>query len=147
MGPHLPPLQFYIHDEAGHFLGYAKGLLYESTILAYDPSTNKAEWILVRGSVKTLTPAEQVSAMDLSKMVLHSPIRGGGSPPVPPSRLRKFAKERRGGGDVMEEGEETEDTEDSEQSPRVEPVVTKAGLTTERIKMKGTCVHWGILSW
>ena len=94
MGVHMLPVWFHINDEAGGFLGYAGGLLFEGTILAYDPSTNKAEWIPMCGSVKTLTATEQASVTDLCNMVPcpGSPIWGGGSLPGPSLWLRKFAE-------------------------------------------------------
>ena len=106
MQPCFLPLHFLINNEAGEFLVYAWEVLYEGTILAYNPSTNKAEWFPVYGSIKILIPTEQVSATDLNNMVLHSPTRGEGSPPAPSSRLRKFAKEceGRGAAAAMEEG-------------------------------------------
>ena len=53
MGVCMLPMWFHVNDEAGEFLGYAWGLLFEGTILVYDPSTNKTEWVLVHGSMES----------------------------------------------------------------------------------------------
>ena len=88
-------MQFHMNDEAGEFLSYVQGLLFEGTILAYDTSTNKAEWVPMHGSMEYLMGAEQSLVVDLINMVLcsGSPAWVKGSLTGPSSRLRKFADE------------------------------------------------------
>ena len=48
----------------------AQGLLFEGSGLTYDPATNGAEWILVRGTVNDLSPVEDASAWELSNITI-----------------------------------------------------------------------------
>ena len=56
----------------GEFVCFAWGLIFEGTILAYDPVSNGTEWILVRGTTQDLSRAEEMSALALYNMVMHS---------------------------------------------------------------------------
>ena len=44
----------------GKFIWFAWGLTYEGAILAYDPMTYGAEWVLVHDTVQDLLRAEEV---------------------------------------------------------------------------------------
>ena len=52
-----------------------QGLLFEGSVLAYDPTANGVKWILVRGSASNLSPAEEASAWELSNIMLHDPTK------------------------------------------------------------------------
>ena len=54
----MPPLSFHINSEVGKFLGFAWGLLFEGTILTYNPTIKNAEWIPMHSSVSDLTHFE-----------------------------------------------------------------------------------------
>ena len=47
LGPALPSTQFYISQPGRQFVCAAWGLLFEGSMLAYDPVSNEAEWIPV----------------------------------------------------------------------------------------------------
>ena len=51
----------------------AWGLLFEQSMLAYNHTTNRAEWIPMWGSASDLSPVEEASAQELSNIVLHDP--------------------------------------------------------------------------
>ena len=57
----------------GEFICFTQGLIYEGTVLTYDPVTNGAEWITVRGITQDLSRAEETSALALYNLVPHSP--------------------------------------------------------------------------
>ena len=63
-------------DPSREFICLAKGLIFEDNVLAYDPSTNKAEWIPVHGTTSNLSWAEEVSALMLCNTVGHVPDEG-----------------------------------------------------------------------
>ena len=73
LGHVLPSLFFHISKPDGEFICMAWGLKFEGSILAYDPTTNRAEWIPVWGSAGDLLLAEEASAQELSNIVLHDP--------------------------------------------------------------------------
>ena len=47
-----------------------QGLLLEGSILTYNPATNGAEWISVRGTVNDLSPVDYASARELSNITI-----------------------------------------------------------------------------
>ena len=65
LGLTMPPMQFHVSSPSREFLSYAQGLLYEGTVLAYDPTMNSPEWIPVCGTASDLTWVEEASAMAL----------------------------------------------------------------------------------
>ena len=44
--------------------------MFEGSILTYNPATNGAEWISVRGTVNDLSPAEDASTQELSNITI-----------------------------------------------------------------------------
>ena len=50
-----------------------QGLLFEGSMLADDPTTNRAKWILVWGYASDLSPVEEAFAWESSNIVLHDP--------------------------------------------------------------------------
>ena len=69
LGPVMLVAQFRVSDEAGTYLCMARALVFEGSILAYNPTKNEAEWILVRGLANDLTWAEERSAVPLANYV------------------------------------------------------------------------------
>ena len=65
--------QFRITDEAGTYLCIAKALVFEGSVLAYNPAKNKAEWVPAHGLTNDLTWAEERSAVALANYVLCIP--------------------------------------------------------------------------
>ena len=65
--------QFRVTDEAGTYLCVARALAFEGSILAYNPTKNKAEWVPVRGLTNDLTWAEERSTITLANYVLCIP--------------------------------------------------------------------------
>ena len=70
MGPVLPAAQFWVTDKAGNYLCMARTLTFEGSVLAYNPTCNKAEWVLTQGLVNDLTPGKERSAVALTNYVL-----------------------------------------------------------------------------
>ena len=70
LGSCLPPLWFHVTGPNGEFICVAQGLLFEGSVLAYDPASNGAEWVLMRGTASDLSPAEDASAQELSNITI-----------------------------------------------------------------------------
>ena len=87
LGPALPSTQFRVSQSGGQFICVAQGLLFEGSMLAYDPVSNEEEWILVWGMVSDMSQAEEASARELSNMVPHNLDKGT-------RRLDWFGKQR-----------------------------------------------------
>ena len=93
------------------FVCVAQGLFLEGSMLAYDPTSNEAEWIPVWGMASDLSQAEEASARELSNMVLHEITEGA-------QRLDRFREQRSSGEECAEES----DTEESAtEAPHDEP--------------------------
>ena len=54
-----------LHDEGGKYQGVARVLKYEGHMLVYDPQTNGAGWVAMRGVPSSLTEVELRSADNL----------------------------------------------------------------------------------
>ena len=63
------PMQFCISCLSGAFVCFARALVFEGSALAYEPTTNQAEWVPMRGTVVGLSPAEERSALALCNLV------------------------------------------------------------------------------
>ena len=69
LGPVMPVTQFRVTDEAGTYLCVARALVFEGSILAYNPTRDEAEWVPTRGLTNDLTWAEEKSAVALANYV------------------------------------------------------------------------------
>ena len=71
LGPAMPPTQFCISTLGRAFICFARALVFEGSALVYDPTTNQAKWVPVRGMVDDLSPTGERSALALCNLVLH----------------------------------------------------------------------------
>ena len=70
LGPVMLAAQLRVADEVGSYLCTAQALVFEGSILAYNPTRDEAEWVPTRGLANDLTWAEERSAMALANYVL-----------------------------------------------------------------------------
>ena len=81
MGLVMPAAQFWVTGEAGNYLCMARALMFEGSILVYNPTQNEAEWVPVQGLSNDLTPGEERSALGLANYgLVHAPGCQGGGP-------------------------------------------------------------------
>ena len=115
LGPTMPPTQFQMSSPTGEFICFARGLIFEGAVLAYDLVSTGAEWIPVRGTTQDLSRAE-MSALALENMVPHSPD-------AELERLNRFGESRDagtvgskgGGGCHSDKDEDTLRSQDTEE--------------------------------
>ena len=69
LGPMMPVAQFWVTDEGGTYLCIVRALVFEGSVLAYNPSKNEAEWVPVYGLANALTWAEERSTVALANYV------------------------------------------------------------------------------
>ena len=69
LGPMMPAAQFWVTDKGGAYLCIARALVFQGSVLAYNPAMNEAEWVLVCGLVNDLTWAKDRSAVALMNYV------------------------------------------------------------------------------
>ena len=71
LGPVMPMTQFRVTDEAGTYLCVVWALVFEGSVLAYNPTRDEAEWVPTCGIANNLSWAEEKSAMALVNYVPH----------------------------------------------------------------------------
>ena len=69
----MPAVQFWVTEEWRAYLCTARALVFEGSILAYNPTMNEAEWVPVHGLDNDLSRAEERSAVALANYVPHVP--------------------------------------------------------------------------
>ena len=72
LGPVMPAAQFWVTNEQGTYLCTARALVFEGSILAYNPMINEAEWISTRGLANDLSWGEERSMIALANYILHA---------------------------------------------------------------------------
>ena len=68
LGPMMLAAQFWVMEEGGAYLCIARALVFEGSVLAYNPTMNEAEWVPVCSLTNDLTWAEERSAVALVNM-------------------------------------------------------------------------------
>ena len=69
----MPVAQFWVMEEGGAYLCTARALVFEGSILLYNPTLNEAEWVPVHGLANDLSWAEERSAVALANYVPLTP--------------------------------------------------------------------------
>ena len=69
LGRMMPAAQFMVTEEEGAYLCTARALVFEGSVLAYNPAMNEVEWVPVCGLANDLSWAEERSAMVLANYV------------------------------------------------------------------------------
>ena len=72
LSPVMPAAQFHVTEERGTYLCTMRALVFEGSILAYNPMLNEAEWVLACGLANDLSWAEERSAVALANYVPHA---------------------------------------------------------------------------
>ena len=73
LGSALPPLWFCVSGPNSEFICIAWGLLFEGSMLTYDPTTNRVKWVPVQGTTSDLSLVEEASTQELSNIVEDPP--------------------------------------------------------------------------
>ena len=69
LGPVMPTTQFRVTDKVGTYLCVVWALVFEGSILAYNPARDKVEWVPAHGVTNDLSWVEEKSAMALANFV------------------------------------------------------------------------------
>ena len=69
LGPVMPAMQFKVTDEEGTDLCAVRALVFEGSVLVYNPTRDKAEWVPACGIMNDLSWAEEKSVMVLVNYV------------------------------------------------------------------------------
>ena len=71
LGPIMPVMQFRVMDEVGTYLCVTRALVFEGSILAYNPTRDEAEWVPAHGLANDLTWVEERSTVALANYMPH----------------------------------------------------------------------------
>ena len=74
LSPIMPAAQFWVTEEGGAYLCTARALVFEGSILMYNPTLNEAEWVPACGIANDLSWAEERSAVALANYVMCAPV-------------------------------------------------------------------------
>ena len=77
LGPVMPATQFRVTDEVGTYLCAVQALVFEGSILAYNPARDEVEWVPACGLANNLTWAEEKSTVALANYVPCIPQEAG----------------------------------------------------------------------
>ena len=69
LSPVIPAVQFHVTEERGTYLCTATALVFEGSILTYNPALNEAEWVPTHRLANDLSWAEERSAVALANYV------------------------------------------------------------------------------
>ena len=69
LGPVMPVTQFRVTDKVGTYLCAVQALVFEGSVLAYNPARGKAEWVPAHGMTNNLSWVEEKSAVALVNYV------------------------------------------------------------------------------
>ena len=69
----MPAMQFRVTDEEGTYLCAVRALVFEGSVLAYNPARDKAEWVPTCSITNDLSWVEERSAVTLANYVPHVP--------------------------------------------------------------------------
>ena len=75
LGPMMPVAQFRVMEEGGAYLCTVTALVFEGSILMYNPALNEAEWVPACGLANDLSWAEERSAVALANYVPCAPVK------------------------------------------------------------------------
>ena len=73
LGTVMPATEFRVTDEEGTYLCMAHGLIFEGSILVYDPARDEEEWVPTHGVANNLSWAKERMAVTLVNFVPHAP--------------------------------------------------------------------------
>ena len=73
LGAVMPAMEFRVTDEEGTYLCVVRALIFEGSILAYDPTRDEAEWVPAHGVTNNLSWAEERMVVVLVNFVPHAP--------------------------------------------------------------------------
>ena len=153
----MPVTQFRVTDEEGTYLCVAWALVFERSILAYNPTRDEVEWVPTCGIANDLSWAEERSAVVLVNFVPHIPQEAACIARLGACRLMSWpddssseeeedgqAEEEDGQAEEEEdEGEEEEDPTDVEEQGEASPEPLSGGIGLEQGETEQEVEPWG----
>ena len=150
LSPVMPATQFRVTDEEGTYLRAVWALVFEGSVLAYNPTRDEAEWVPAHGITNNLSWGEERSAVALANFMPHTPqevaciARLGAHHLVSWLDDSSLEEEDNEDGQAEEEGgePEEEDPTDLEEQGEVNPKPSSGGVGLEQVEMEQEAEPW-----
>ena len=149
LSPVMLATQLRVTDEEGTYLCEVQALVFEGSVLAYNPARDEVEWVPTRSVANDLSWAEERSAVALANFVPHIPQEAACIARLGACRLMSWSdnssSEEEGNGQVEEENKddgqaeeeegkwEEEDPVDMEEQGEANPKPSSKGRQSERL--------------
>ena len=139
LSPIMPTTQFRVTDEEGTYLCAVRALVFEGSVLAYNPTRHEVEWVPACGITNELSWVEERSAVALVNSVPRIPREAACIARLGARCLVSWpndsSSEEEEDGQVEEEedkGEEEEDPMDVEEQGEASPEQSSSGVGLEQ---------------
>ena len=119
LSPIMPVTLFRVTGEVGTYLCMAWALVFEGSVLAYNPTRDEAEWVPTRGVTNNLSWAEEKSAVALANFVPRVPQEVARIARLGARHLMSWPNNSSSEEEEEEDGQEEE--EEDEQEEEEEP--------------------------
>ena len=130
VGARMPGFKIMLQDDKGEYPHTGRALIFEGSMLVYDPQRDIAQWVPVRGMSGTLTMPELRAAHDLNNMVPSplSELPAAKPPPIEVMKCIPAGAESDSNSSFVDSGDEWDKTETVGPSRSSTPT-TKIGPT------------------
>ena len=148
LSPVMPVTQFRVTDEKGIYLCVAWALVFDGSVLAYNPARDEVEWVPARGVANDLSWVEERSAVALANFVPCIPQEVTRISRLEAHCLVSWAddsssEEEDNGQAEGEEGEwEEEDPVDVEEQGEANPELSSGSTGLEQGEMEREAKPW-----
>ena len=119
LGPIMPAMQFRVTDEAGTYLCVVRALVFEGSILAYNPARDEAEWVPTHAITNDLSWVKK-SAMALANFVPCTSQEVAHIAGLGAHHLVSWPNNSSSEEDEQEEDEQQEDEQEEEEAEHTE---------------------------
>ena len=117
LGTVMLVMELRVTDKEGAYLCMVRALIYEGSVLAYNPTRNKMEWVPTCGVTNDLSWAEERMAITMANFVPHGPQEADHIEELRTCHLLAWtdsSSEEEEGKQMQEEGDEPEEDEGEE---------------------------------
>ena len=132
LSPIMPVTQFRVTDEVGTYLCAARALVFEGSILAYNPARDKVEWVPTRSLTNDLSWVEEKSAMALANYVPRDSQEMARIAGLRACHLVSWPDSSSSGEEQGEEEQEEDEPEEAQEQGEAGPKSPSGGMALEQ---------------
>ena len=121
LGPIMLATQFRVTDEEGTYLCAAWALVFEGSVLVYNPARDEVEWVPTHGVTNDLSLVEERSAVALANFVPRVPQEVAHIAGLGAHHLMSWPNDSSSEEDEQEEDEQDDDEQEEDEQEEDEP--------------------------